>query len=66
MEKVGSARDRLWYAREAAKNGVRTPGIGEADRRWQTQLVNQLPEELKKNLPSVEEIEAELDCVPDR
>ena len=55
------SKDRLVV--EYALRGLTRP-IGVAD--WETRLVSQLPEGLKGNLPSVEEIEAELECVRDQ
>jgi predicted nuclease of restriction endonuclease-like (RecB) superfamily len=73
IEKIAGQDDRLWYARQTVENGWSreilelqiesgfVKPIGVAD--WKEQLTETLPDELKSSLPSVEEIEAELNPV---
>ena len=54
LEKLKTPEERLWYADQA---GSRQP-ISVSQ--WETQLTHQLPEDLRRSLPSIEEIEAEM------
>jgi predicted nuclease of restriction endonuclease-like (RecB) superfamily len=58
LDKLDDPEARLWYARKVGD--VHRP-IGVAE--WGTRLVETLPEELKGSLPTVKELEAELQLV---
>ena len=52
LDKLESPEERLWYARETAKNGW--------SKEWQTAIEKSMPEDMKSVLPTIESIEAEM------
>lgn len=56
LNKLKDPRTRIWYARQAREQGWSRNVLAD----WETRLVDSLPQELQGSLPTIEEIEAEL------